>query len=183
LGVFSFGGGSTAAQTVDKDCRDFVSQRDAQQYFDSHGGSATNDVDGLDGNDHDGIVCETFDYEGGGSIATSAPTIVPTDIVIVPTDVATAPTTAPGEPTTVPAVTPTTDPGATPVTTNPGGGSSNSGGNASGGSSSAGGTSAVTSLPNTGAGSSSTETGLVWLALALAGVLGAGALAYRRSRA
>jgi endonuclease YncB( thermonuclease family) len=44
----------------DKDCADFASQEEAQGYFDARGGSATNNVDGLDGNDHDGIVCESL---------------------------------------------------------------------------------------------------------------------------
>ena len=44
----------------DKDCADFASQEEAQAYFDARGGSATNNVDGLDGNDHDGIVCESL---------------------------------------------------------------------------------------------------------------------------
>lgn len=44
--------------TDDKDCKDFASQGEAQFYFDSKGGSTTNNVDNLDGSDKDGKVCE-----------------------------------------------------------------------------------------------------------------------------
>lgn len=44
----------------DKDCKDFSTQAEAQAYFNSKGGSATNNVDRLDGNDHDGKVCESL---------------------------------------------------------------------------------------------------------------------------
>lgn len=43
----------------DKDCSDFATQADAQAYFDSQGGSPTNNVDDLD-RDHDGIACEAL---------------------------------------------------------------------------------------------------------------------------
>lgn len=42
----------------DKDCSDFSTYQEAQDYFNSKGGSATNNVDRLDGSDHDGQVCE-----------------------------------------------------------------------------------------------------------------------------
>lgn len=44
----------------DKDCSDFSTQLEAQEYFDTKGGSPTNNVDKLDGSDHDGKVCETL---------------------------------------------------------------------------------------------------------------------------
>ena len=44
----------------DKDCKDFSTQAEAQAYFNSKGGSASNNVDRLDGNDHDGRVCESL---------------------------------------------------------------------------------------------------------------------------
>jgi len=44
----------------DKDCSDFKTHAEAQAYFDSHGGSATNNFDNLDGSDHDGQVCESL---------------------------------------------------------------------------------------------------------------------------
>lgn len=61
-------GGSTTTNTGssntysggDKDCKDFSTQAEAQTYFNSKGGSATNNVDRLDGNDHDGRVCESL---------------------------------------------------------------------------------------------------------------------------
>ena len=49
----------------DKDCKDFASQAEAQAWFEAHGGSATNNVGGLDRN-HNGIACETFPYGGAG---------------------------------------------------------------------------------------------------------------------
>lgn len=48
------------AARADHDCSDFKTHAEAQQYFDSHGGSATNNVENLDGEDHDGRVCETL---------------------------------------------------------------------------------------------------------------------------
>jgi micrococcal nuclease len=42
---------------VDRDCRDFATERAAQAYFDRRGGSRANNVDGLD-NDRDGLACE-----------------------------------------------------------------------------------------------------------------------------
>lgn len=44
----------------DKDCSDFATHQEAQDYFTSKGGSSTNNVDKLDGADHDGLVCETL---------------------------------------------------------------------------------------------------------------------------
>ncbi len=44
---------------VDKDCSDFDTRQEAQSYFESQGGSATNDVDTLDGNS-DGEACESL---------------------------------------------------------------------------------------------------------------------------
>lgn len=43
----------------DKDCSDFRTQREAQAYFKSKGGSRYRNVDGLD-RDHDGIACESL---------------------------------------------------------------------------------------------------------------------------
>jgi hypothetical protein len=40
-------------------CSDFPTQAAAQRWFEQHGGSATNDVAGLDRN-HDGIACSTL---------------------------------------------------------------------------------------------------------------------------
>ena len=44
----------------DYDCKDFRTQREAQMCFDYCGGSKTNNVFRLDGNDHDGKVCESL---------------------------------------------------------------------------------------------------------------------------
>ena len=44
----------------DYDCKDFHSQREAQTCFDFCGGSAANNIWRLDGNDHDGKVCESL---------------------------------------------------------------------------------------------------------------------------
>jgi outer membrane biosynthesis protein TonB len=43
----------------DKDCKDFSSHSEAQAYFNSKGGSASNNVDDLD-RDHDGLACESL---------------------------------------------------------------------------------------------------------------------------
>jgi beta-lactam-binding protein with PASTA domain len=40
-------------------CADFDTQQEAQDYFDSHNGSRTNDPDGLDHN-HDGVPCQNL---------------------------------------------------------------------------------------------------------------------------
>lgn len=48
-----------AAPHKDKDCKDFKSWQQAQQYFESHGGSKKNNYDGLD-RDHDGLACENL---------------------------------------------------------------------------------------------------------------------------
>jgi hypothetical protein len=50
--------GAPRATAADANCSDFGDQAAAQRYFDAHGGSPSNDVDGLDG-DHDGIACES----------------------------------------------------------------------------------------------------------------------------
>lgn len=43
----------------DKNCSDFSTHHQAQQYFDQNGGSPTNDVDGLDRNS-DGVACSSL---------------------------------------------------------------------------------------------------------------------------
>ena len=50
LGDGCFGGGGPAANSAnaDKDCSDFANQAQAQSYFTSRGGSASNDFDNLD---------------------------------------------------------------------------------------------------------------------------------------
>ena len=65
-------------------CDDYNSQADAQLHFETGGGTATNNVDGLDG-DNDGVACEEkTDYpdpardenpaeDTGGTDATPAP--------------------------------------------------------------------------------------------------------------
>jgi endonuclease YncB( thermonuclease family) len=47
------------AGEADRDCSDFANQAEAQRFFESHGGSATNDFDNLDG-DGDGVACESL---------------------------------------------------------------------------------------------------------------------------
>jgi micrococcal nuclease len=51
---------SGATGSADKDCSDFHSHAEAQQWFESHGGSPSNNVDNLDGGDGDGQVCESL---------------------------------------------------------------------------------------------------------------------------
>jgi len=48
---------SNSPDNVDYDCPDFATQTEAQDYFDSQGGSPSNNVDRLD-RDRDGIACE-----------------------------------------------------------------------------------------------------------------------------
>lgn len=55
VGATGGGGGGTG----DKDCSDFATQAQAQAWFEKHGGSPSNDVDGLD-SDHDGKACESL---------------------------------------------------------------------------------------------------------------------------
>lgn len=50
---------ATSVSGGDKDCSDFATQAEAQAYFESKGGSPTNNVDRLDA-DHDGIACESL---------------------------------------------------------------------------------------------------------------------------
>jgi hypothetical protein len=64
------------AQRADKNCSDFSTQQEAQQYFDSHGGSPSNNVDGLDA-DHDGVACESLPSGSGGGGSTPAPSKPP----------------------------------------------------------------------------------------------------------
>jgi excalibur calcium-binding domain-containing protein len=45
--------------TSEINCSDFATHAAAQQWFNRHGGSANNDVAGLDG-DHDGLACESL---------------------------------------------------------------------------------------------------------------------------
>ncbi|SMQ78422.1 hypothetical protein SAMN05444673_3426 [Bacillus sp. OV166] len=77
----------------DKDCSDFSTWQEAQNYFESKGGSPTNNVDRLDGTnpaqgEPDGIVCENLQgYNGetwanlhpadGGGTTTPTPTPTP----------------------------------------------------------------------------------------------------------
>jgi hypothetical protein len=58
-GLKGGGGGSTGGGSLDKNCSDFSTQAEAQSWFVSHGGSASNDVAGLDA-DHDGVACESL---------------------------------------------------------------------------------------------------------------------------
>jgi hypothetical protein len=58
------------AHAMDMNCSDFDNQAQAQNYFENNGGSASNNVDGLDA-DGDGVVCESnpcpcSDGGGGG---------------------------------------------------------------------------------------------------------------------
>jgi len=64
--------GSPGATIADKNCSDFSTQQEAQQYFDSNGGSPSNNVDGLDA-DHDGVACESLPSGGGGGSGNPTP--------------------------------------------------------------------------------------------------------------
>ncbi|ACZ43230.1 Excalibur domain protein [Thermobaculum terrenum ATCC BAA-798] len=64
---------SLAGAQEDHNCSDFRSQQEAQQYFDSHGYSATNDPERLDA-DNDGIACEQL---GSGTYEDHMPVTAP----------------------------------------------------------------------------------------------------------
>ena len=53
----------------DRDCGDFSTQQDAQDYFDDQGGDETNNVDNLDA-DGDGIACEDLASTPTGGVDT-----------------------------------------------------------------------------------------------------------------
>jgi hypothetical protein len=57
----------------DRDCPDFATQDQAQSYFESIGGSRTNDADRLDEN-HNGVACEDFFDDGDDQNAAVTPT-------------------------------------------------------------------------------------------------------------
>lgn len=57
--IFTVGLNSVNAQQ-DMDCADFNTWEEAQTYFERNGGSPTNNVDRLDGNDQDGLACESL---------------------------------------------------------------------------------------------------------------------------
>jgi hypothetical protein len=60
------GSSDVSAAGADRDCPDFSSQEEAQDYFDENGGSATNNFDLLDA-DGDGIACEDLPSDSGTS--------------------------------------------------------------------------------------------------------------------
>ena len=47
-------------EASDCNCSDFPSHAEAQRVFEKHGGSPANNWSRLDGNDHDGIACESL---------------------------------------------------------------------------------------------------------------------------
>ncbi|MCD2197875.1 excalibur calcium-binding domain-containing protein [Actinomycetospora endophytica] len=57
----------------DRDCADFATQKEAQQYFTSIGGSSTNNADRLDEN-HNGIACESLADDGDDQDASATST-------------------------------------------------------------------------------------------------------------
>lgn len=59
--ILSGCGGGDGDHRTEKDCSDFATQEDAQEYFLSNGGSPSNNVDGLD-DDHDGVACESLPH-------------------------------------------------------------------------------------------------------------------------
>jgi hypothetical protein len=51
----------------DRNCPDFTFQEQAQRFFERHGGSRANNVDGLD-RDRDGVACERLPSEGDAPV-------------------------------------------------------------------------------------------------------------------
>jgi Excalibur calcium-binding domain len=59
---------SDVGSARDRNChRDFTFQEEAQRFFERHGGSRSNNVDGLD-RDRDGIACEDLPSENGAPV-------------------------------------------------------------------------------------------------------------------
>lgn len=67
-GFSSDSAGAPSAQ--DRNCADFGTQVDAQTFFEGSGGTAVNNVDGLDANGN-GVACEDFAYGGSTAPSTS----------------------------------------------------------------------------------------------------------------
>lgn len=57
-------GAPSALAQADLDCRDFATQEEAQAVFEAD----PSDPNGLDGNDNDGIACESLPSGGGGGV-------------------------------------------------------------------------------------------------------------------
>jgi hypothetical protein len=75
--VFGFSTGAFAS-SGDKNCSDFKTWSEAQNYFESKGGSKSNNVDGLDRN-RDGIACESLaGYDQGHENPNDKPKEEPT---------------------------------------------------------------------------------------------------------
>jgi endonuclease YncB( thermonuclease family) len=77
--ALTVGGAPSHASEPDRDCSDFSDQAEAQEFFESNGGSATNDFDNLDG-DGDGVACESLpcpcaEAGGGGGGGGSSPVV------------------------------------------------------------------------------------------------------------
>jgi len=71
------GGSALAAGTADRDCRDFLSQEQAQTYFTAIGGSSARNADRLDA-DRDGLACEDYAYAAtGAALGTAQVATVP----------------------------------------------------------------------------------------------------------
>jgi hypothetical protein len=140
IGAIFFASGEIGAQashTGDLDCSDFPNQAAAQAHMDAHPG----DPDNLDGNDNDGLACESLPCPCSGPATptktpsptptrspspsptkTASPTPSQSNITSSPTKTATAtptktPTPTPTATLTGPTPTPTLTPTATPTPT------------------------------------------------------------------
>lgn len=92
---------STALAAEDLDCKDFATQEQAQTALDSD----SSDPNGLDGNDHDGIACESLPHAGTSEQA-ATPTTAPS-LPAAPAQPATPPQPAmPAQPATPTLTTP-----------------------------------------------------------------------------
>jgi hypothetical protein len=72
----SDGGDAAQADDVDRDCDDFDTEAEAQEYFDEQGGDETHNVDDLD-LDGDGQACESLGAPSGGVDAGGGGTATP----------------------------------------------------------------------------------------------------------
>ena len=98
--------------SVDLDCSDFEYQEDAQAVYDED----PSDPHGLDGNDDDGVACESLpSRDGDSAAAASTPTETDTETPEPTTETATTTETDTETPTPKPTTTDTPEP--TPTTT------------------------------------------------------------------
>ncbi len=81
--------GPAASAQTDRNCDDFTYQEQAQAVYNAD----TSDPNGLDGNDNDGIACESLPRQGTATAAPDAPTAPAAQNQAAPSRSAQMPTT------------------------------------------------------------------------------------------